>query len=246
MNFGVPPRLTFAHGFTLTELAVVLAIVALLIGGMLIPLAAQDDVRRNQETQKLLNDARDTLIGFAVANGRLPCPAVAAATGVEAPPGGGSCTVAEGFLPAATIGLSPVDDQGYAIDAWGERIRYAVATFTHATCSPAGSYVFTTANCMRQVTLPVLAPNLQVCNAGCVTSLTTQAPAVIYSTGKNFSTGGVSAEERENPNRNSGSNPDPTPGRFISHEPTPSYDDIVIWLSPNILYNRMIAAGRLP
>lgn len=246
MTSGVPPRLTFAHGFTLTELAVVLAIVALLIGGMLIPLGTQDDIRRNQETQKLLTDARDALIGFAMANGRLPCPAVDAATGVEAPQGGGSCTVAEGFLPAATIGLSPVDDLGYAIDAWGERIRYAVTTFNNANCNAGASYVFTTVNCMRQVTLPVLAPNLQVCSAGCVANLTTQAPAVIYSTGKNFSTGGVSADERENPNRNSGSNPDPNPGRFISHDLSPDFDDLVIWLSPNILYNRMIAAGRLP
>ena len=54
MTLGVSPRLTFARGFTLTELAVVVAIIALLIGGMLMPLLAQDDVRRNQQTQKQL------------------------------------------------------------------------------------------------------------------------------------------------------------------------------------------------
>ncbi len=37
---------------------------------------------------------------------------------------------------------------------------------------------------------------------------------------------------------------------FVSHTPTPpglnEFDDLVIWISPNILYNRLIAAGRLP
>ena len=35
----------------------------------------------------------------------------------------------------------------------------------------------------------------------------------------------------------------------VSHTPTTGaneFDDIVAWLSPNVLYNRMIAAGRLP
>ncbi len=245
MTAGVLRRLSLARGFTLTELAVVLFIVALLIGGMLVPLAGQDDIRRNRETLSLLNEAREALIGFAAARGRLPCPAVEGATGVEAPAGGGACAVAEGFLPAATIGLSPVDGQGYAVDAWGERIRYAVSTFTHANC-PGGGWVFSTQNCMRLVTLPNLAPNLRVCNAGCAADLTNNAPAVIWSTGKNFANGGASADERENPNRNSAANPDPTPGRFVSREPGADFDDIVVWLSPNVLYNRMIAAGQLP
>jgi hypothetical protein len=31
------------------------------------------------------------------------------------------------------------------------------------------------------------------------------------------------------------------------HPPGPNeFDDLVTWISPNILYNRLIAAGRLP
>ena len=39
---------------------------------------------------------------------------------------------------------------------------------------------------------------------------------------------------------------------FVSHPPTANgapngyFDDIVIWISPNILINRMVAAGKLP
>ncbi len=28
--------------------------------------------------------------------------------------------------------------------------------------------------------------------------------------------------------------------------PGGAYDDVVLWISPNILYNRMVAAQRLP
>jgi len=262
MKSGVPTRLTFARGFSLTELAIVLAIVALLVGGMLMPLVTQQDMLAINDTRKTLANAQDALLGFAAAYGRLPCPATNASNGTAAPLAGGNCTTNEGFLPAVTLGIAPTDNQGYAIDGWGERIRYAVTGSTYNTTAVAPLYscpanaavqVFTTTDCMRAVTLPLLAPNLQVCTSGCATNLTTQSPAVIYSTGKNFAIGGTGNDERENPNRNTGAgNLDPTPGRFVSHDPTPvgaangEFDDIVIWLSPNILYNRMIAAGRLP
>ncbi len=64
-------------GFSLIELAIVLFIVSLLIGGLLMPLSAQNEIRGRQETDKALANIREALIGFAVVNGRLPCPAVA-------------------------------------------------------------------------------------------------------------------------------------------------------------------------
>jgi hypothetical protein len=33
---------------------------------------------------------------------------------------------------------------------------------------------------------------------------------------------------------------------FVSKAPVATFDDIVIWLSPNILFNRMVTAGKLP
>lgn len=244
-----------SKGFSLIELALVLAIVGLLVGSIVPILTALQQQRSNQETRKTLAVAMEALLGFAAANGRLPCPATTDTTGNESPEGGGICTNPEGFLPAVTLGVAPVDGQGYALDAWGARLRYAVAdsTTTNRTCVDAGrTAVFTTSNCMRAVTMAALAPNLSVCNAGCVAPLISKTPAVIYSTGGNFASGGHDRDERENPNPNSGSFPDPTPRRFISHEPTPpesadgEFDDIVVWLSPNILYARLIAAGRLP
>lgn len=243
------------NGFSLVELAVALAIVGLLVGSILPILTMLQRQHRSQETRKTLAEAVDALLGFASANGRLPCPARADTTGVESPEGGGTCTSPEGFLPAVTLGIAPVDGLGYALDAWGGRLRYAVAdsSTTNRGCIAAGkTAVFTTTNCMRAVTMAELAPNLSVCNAGCAAPLIFKAPAVVYSTGSNFAVGGHDRDERENPNPNSSSYPDPTPRRFVSHEPTPpesangEFDDIVVWLSPNILYSRMIASGRLP
>ena len=41
-------------GFTLTELAIVLVIVALLIGGMLVPLSTQRDIHNTSDTKSTL------------------------------------------------------------------------------------------------------------------------------------------------------------------------------------------------
>jgi prepilin-type N-terminal cleavage/methylation domain-containing protein len=67
--------LSRSSGFTLVELAMVLFIVSLLIGGLLMPLSAQNEVRGRQETDRALANIREALIGFAAINGRLPCPA---------------------------------------------------------------------------------------------------------------------------------------------------------------------------
>src|SRR3989441_3690608 len=64
-----------SKGFSLVELAVALAIIALLIAGALIPLSTQMDVRNVADTRRSMESMRDAIIGFAQANGRLPCPA---------------------------------------------------------------------------------------------------------------------------------------------------------------------------
>jgi prepilin-type N-terminal cleavage/methylation domain-containing protein len=126
-----------SQGFSLIELAIGLVIVATLLSALLVPLATQMDQQRAAETRRQLDTARDALMGFAASHGRLPCPATSTSNGVEAflnPPTGnpsnGECASALGLLPAVTLGLSPLDDQGFYRDAYGtenNRIRYAVS-----------------------------------------------------------------------------------------------------------------------
>lgn len=288
------PELTANRGFTLTELAVVLVIVAFLIGGMLIPLAAQDDLRRTQETQKTLNDIRDALLGFAAANGRLPCPAFIGGGGYDSngmesfcddpnpatacgptilsQPQGRCSNPHDGLVPGVALGFSPTNGRGYILDAWGNPIRYAISNVTDpATSSASTRFVFTGQNGMRLRQLANLAgdSDLRVCAAApaaaalalgrCASPETTNlrtntALAVVYSIGANSGRGGTGIDERHNPNVVPSTDPSyVAPDRvFVFHEPAPAgspngeFDDIVLWLSPNILFNRMIAAGRLP
>ena len=118
------------NGFTLIEIAIVLVIVGLLLGGLLMPLAAQVEVRRHTETQKILKEINEAMIGFALVNGRLPCPAAPGtptgtvgaglerAVGVPPVP---TCPGANalGVVPWVTLGVSEVD-------AWGRRFTYRV------------------------------------------------------------------------------------------------------------------------
>ena len=81
---GRPPRAD--AGFSLIELAVVIAIISLLLGSLLVPLRSQVESRKLTDTQKILDDAREALMGYAAANGYFPCPAdyAAVSNGAEA------------------------------------------------------------------------------------------------------------------------------------------------------------------
>jgi prepilin-type N-terminal cleavage/methylation domain-containing protein len=264
-------RLSAQRAFSLVELAVVLAIVGLLLGTAMYTLSAQTEQRAREETQRRLEQARDALIGFAVANGRLPCPANGGATGVEAEttPGIGDCSFPyNGFLPAITIGFQPVDAQGFALDAWNNRIRYAVAqTLNAATCvgGPPTLPHFTNKTRLKQNGLSCQ-PNtndLLICkstqtapapvpgNCGPASNSVTNANpsgtvvAVILSTGKNFAsaTAGAGPDEAANLDGNS---------VFISHTPSPAgapggeFDDMMIWIPVGSFYGRLATAGVLP
>ena len=243
--------MNLGRGFTLIEMAIVLLIITLLLSGLLVPLSTQVEQRKIAETQKTLEEIKEALFGFAIANGRLPCPASAGSNGLEnttatGTPGTTPCDGPLGFVPAVTLGISPTDSQGFAIDGWGQRIRYAV--------TPADSYAAAITDGIRTLGMGAFSPNLHVCasstgitTTGCGAvpgnTLTATAPALIYSLGTNWATGGTGPDEAENLDNDI---------VFVSHVPSSTtaangeFDDIVVWLSPNILFNRMVAAGKLP
>ena len=265
-------------GFSLIEMAMSLGVIALVIGSVIVPLQNQVESRKIDETKRMLEQAREALLGYAAAYGYFPCPADTASNGNEPTSGvdhsTGVCPSYFGFLPAALLGLSPTDQQGYAIDSWGggttagkNRIRYAIASQTVAAVTTP----FTRSGGMAAANIPNLGAAsdlLHVCasatgvngatDCGSATSLTSRAVFVVWSVGANSATtGGLSADEAQNPN------PCPNPGQtacspaggsvdriFVSRSKSTitgqEFDDILLWTSPVVVVSRLIAAGQLP
>jgi prepilin-type N-terminal cleavage/methylation domain-containing protein len=266
MLISSPPsraNLRFRRGFSLVEIAVVLVIIAILVTAVGAALSSQLDQQRTLDTQRQLDSIKEAIYGFAMANGRLPCPATSTSAGQERfctnASGGcgtpttvqthGRCVTSFGFVPARTLSLAPIDSGGFAVDAWDDgtaahRIFYSVSDYQ----DPADTYVLTAPDGIRAPTMASVsvALHLFVCSTGLtavppttncstMTTLTDKAPFVIYSLGK--STAQNSNDETNNQNGDR---------VFTSGTPTATFDDIVTWGSLNTLFSRMVQAGKLP
>lgn len=224
-------------GFTLIELAIVLVVVALLLGGLLMPLTMQIEQQKTRETQKAMEEIKEALMGHALAKGYFPCPAVSATNGTEdrAAIPATTCNKRVGFIPWAELGVAKSD-------AWGRLFRYSVtSTFSNSgtkfTLSSPGDIVIkaTTSD---------------------VNNIASAIPAVVMSHGKNGYLG--KTEENTDITNLSTTNADEQTNasvgtlfinKIVTENTTATggeFDDLVTWLSPNILFNRMVAAGKLP
>lgn len=260
--------MTPCSGFTLIEMAVAVFILALLLGSILVPLATQVEQRQIADTQKTMEEIKEALLGFAVANNYLPCPDTdgdGISNPAAAPPAFPAvpvtCTSAVGWLPWVTLNVA----QG---DAWGNRFRYRITTpeFTNtpvAVSCVAGDGrigLCDTGNITVNTRIVTTAP------AKVVQALATSAVAVIISQGRN----GYGATSTDNIARNAvpAANVDETTNAnsagttFWSRSPIGAtgncsdtanpaipfceFDDIVTWVSAFTIFNRMVAAGKLP
>lgn len=237
MGFGAKKY----FGFSLIEMSVVLLVIGLLLGVILKPLGASYDQGRRQKTRIQLEEVRDALLGFAVVNGRLPCPAIVGTYGQEQE----HCAVSHGYLPAAVLGVAgSFNKSGLLLDAWGNPLRYSVSLSDSAEFGEPGVADFVSDNEIKNVGLQNLRADLVICAAKATGSCArndiraNHVPAVVLSTGRDLTDAGDQSENLDNDTI------------FASHSfsqsPDNPYDDIVLWLSDNVLYTRMIEAGVLP
>ncbi len=225
-------------GFTLVEIAIVLAILALLLGGMLVPISAQIDQQKIMETQRSIDLVKEALTGFALVKGYLPCPAVSATDGNEDRLSG-VCNKRVGFIPWVTL-ASPRQD------AWGHLLRYSVSPQFSSQTVP-----------FTLTSIPDI--TIETRNAaGTLVNLSNEngIAAVILSHGKD-GYGGTSisgttlaAPPAANVDEISNAvNAKLFVARTQVTDPTTTggaFDDIVDWIGPFALFDRMVAAGRLP
>ncbi|HWU34484.1 MAG TPA: type II secretion system protein [Methylovorus sp.] len=205
-----------SSGFSLVELSIVLVIVGLVLAGMLVPLSAQIDQKNYNETQRAMLEMRDGLIGYASSNGYLPCPDTTGDGAEERDAASGACLATEGNIPWAELGMGKQD-------AWGQNYQYRVTKEF--------------ANSTTRFNLST-APSMTITDVSGVT-LALRVPAVIVSKGKSGAGAGVS--EQENSDKDDS---------FVSDVPSAvagnEFDDIVVWVPSTLLFNRMLAAGKLP
>ena len=252
------------RGFSLIEMAFVLVIITLLLGGLLVPFATQVEQRRIAETQKAMEEIKEALIGYALSHSStstpiqpyLPCPDATAGAvspgntlndGQEDRNPGGSCDQTEGNLPWATLGVGNQD-------AWGNRFHYSVAA------AFSGSSLGFGLGAGANIDVCSVAPpsGATVCNPTS-TTIANNVPAVVVSFGKNgygaLSVNSASVRNIAPPAANLdeiANQPGPTHPIFVSRTLTlpgagsTEFDDLVVWISPNVLFNRMVAAGKLP
>lgn len=243
-------------GFTLIEIAMVLAILGLVLGGLITAIGQSTENTRRSEARALINRVEEALYGFALVTGRLPCPASDTSNGEEdvTDINTGVCNFngGHGFVPAVTLGLQGrVNADGLLLDPWMNPLRYSVSAL-----NPGANRAFTSEQGMQSLfaapaTLTPGPTLLRVCNAAdCPTAdsvLADTVPAVVISMGSNWATF-TSADEVDNAgNVTEGIYRLTNTTTFVSRDYNPAtYDDIITWLSPHVLLSRQVMAGRLP
>jgi len=252
------------NGFTLIEVAIVFVIIAALLSYTLLPLRAQRESANIKNARVKLVEIEEALYGFAIANGRLPCPTIPGNNGVENPDpptshcaGNAAIGGYIGFVPTTTLGVKgEVNCDGLLLDPWGRPYMYSI---TNSSVSGNGDFV--TFDGIRLAGGPTaVTPDIKICNdlsqncnAGAGSFSTDSAVAIIFSMGNRERPN--SADENEN--AGDGTALASSCGlaayqvggdRFYYSAQRievagQEFDDIVVWISPNILYAKMLQAG---
>lgn len=253
------------QGFTLLEVAIVFVIIAALLSYVFMPLRAQLETANIKEARSKLLEIEEALYGFAIANGRLPCPTQPGLNGIENPANpvahcNDNAAIAGyiGFVPAATLGIKgEVNCDGLLVDPWGRPYMYSV---TNSQASGSGDFII--ANGISLAGGPTsVAPDIKICNdltanctAGGGVASTSNAVAIAFSMGTRERAN--SADENENAGEG-GTSPSTCglSGYPIGNDAQyyaaqrveiagSEFDDNVIWISPNILFSKLLQAGH--
>jgi prepilin-type N-terminal cleavage/methylation domain-containing protein len=260
------------YGFTLIELAMVLFILALMLGSFLTPLATALEQRDREETSDMLDDIRESLIGYALVNGHFPCPDCPNNTT-------GNCLTVETALGVSTINngiedgtddpvttgsinrvTTPYEHCATVVgnlpwvtldvpenDAWGNHFIYRV-TEEYADDDDGTASCTNPAAGISFCLDSASDADINIDDDGGV-DVAQDVPVVVVSIGNNSDVAfaNLSAAEQENLDNFNGSYNSTT---FVSNDYTQTagaeFDDLIIWISPPVLMYQMVRAERLP
>lgn len=162
-----------------------------------------------------------------------------------------NATACTGFIPWQTLGVAKTD-------AWGKLIRYSVTpAFSNSTPFTLTSIARFKVYSRDAAGNPVYLVGSSASNCDAATNLC--APAVVFSSGKQnhgWLEDGTEILDGSATNADEEANAGPVADgsdqmSFISRSFSTGgtggeFDDIVVWVPVTVLFNRMIAAGKLP
>lgn len=242
-------------GFSLVELAIALAVLGVVLTGLLGPLQQLRTHQRQQDTRAALAAIRQSLLGYAMSHGRLPCPADPALAdnhaqaGLAQPDTGMPCQRQAGVLPWKTLGTP-------ALDAWGRRYSYVVAARYSQLISqlayPQASSAAELAESAWYVHLTASATPPAAVQQTRVAALVLSHGANGYggwdALGQALPAGSASHGEQLNAitaTRDLGSNDAPKPF-YGPAPPGVDSDDLLETIPAPLLLHALVSAGRLP
>lgn len=234
-------------GFSLIEIAIVVVIIAFMLGSLLGPLGNRMEQGKTEQTSAQLDEIVEAIYGFVVINGRLPCwdvddDGIEDRTGANnacaALPGG----TAQPELPWITLGTSQFDE-------WGQNFIYFVdfefvddTTVNPHTTNTAASC----ANIVSTITFDICSIGAYNVTDGVTADdptddpVANSVPAIVFSAGKPKGT--LHVDETSNLNKDTN-----IIHRDFRPENSPApFNDIVRWIPTNILIGKMVEAQRLP
>jgi prepilin-type N-terminal cleavage/methylation domain-containing protein len=244
-------------GFTLIEIAIVLLVVTILLGYTVAMFSVQQELRQYRNAESQMDSAIRHLTAFAQVNGRLPCPDTGAGTidGLEDALVD-DCVAFFGFLPAKTLGMNgKFNDQGVLLDPWGSGYGYAVSA---VDVGADGTFELVSANGIRNAGIAAVQPDLFICDDSntpgddidCTTvtgnevlGSNGEVAAVLVSMGKDSDIPASSNIQAENIDNFDDGTLDKV---YIFSPQREDYDDVVKWISTNLLFSKMIEAEQLP
>lgn len=281
------------RGFTLIEVAIVLLVVAILLGYTVALFPRQQELKQYNALEKEMDKIVEAIVGFAQVNGRLPCPAIPNSGGIEDydTVTDTGCNNFGGFVPVNTLGLDGrYNLDTLLVDPWGNPYRYYVS---NSDFDGDGDFDFSAPGEMRDVGLVDsdadgyidLDGNYLICDDNGTTIddqctganevfgnytagppvMYAGAPFVLLSQGRNWNEGPAVNDELENIGSDltstdlgmaAGPSGAEYPLKNVAGGETTfvrrttgfaeDYDDVVVWISPSILFSRMIQADQLP
>jgi len=207
-------------GFTLIEIAIVMVIIGLVMGGGLAIMRTLTDRKFRNESIDYLNKAKEAAITFSNINGRLPW------ADTDSPEDGIENTNAtSGTLPYITVGVPPAD-------AYKRAVTYEVNASLITNINTITNMV---TSCNALMTGLSGRPLILDADAGAGSAFS--VAAVLVSSGPMDADGNGNVFD-DIPGAGGGDNTDGTPN-YIRNPPIATFDDLVVYIGGNELYGEM-------